>query len=189
MGKRLVVAMTGATGAVLGIDLLEAMGQVDGWETHLVISRSAERTIELETDWTVAQVKALAARVYPVDDIGANIASGSFRAEGMVVMPCSMKTVAGIACGYSDNLVLRAADVMIKERRRLVLVARESPLSPIHLQNMLTLAQCGAMIVPPVLTYYNHPKTVGEMTRHIVGKVLGIFEIEAPGFKRWGDCV
>ena len=117
--------------------------------------------------------------------MAASVSSGTFRTEGMIIVPCSMKTVAGIACGYSDNLILRAADVTLKERRKLVLLAREAPLSGIHLRNMLTLSQMGASILPPMLTYYNNPQTVEDMTRHIVGKALSAFDLELPGFQRW----
>lgn len=185
--KRLVVAMSGASGAQLGIEILKSMQMISEWETHLVISEGACRTIEMETQYQVKDVEALATKVYSVKDIGASIASGTFRTEGMVIIPCSMKTVAGITSGYSDNLVLRAADVTIKERRKLVLVARESPLNPIHLQNMLSLSHLGAVILPPMLTFYNHPSSIEDCTRHIIGKVLSIFDIEMCGFKRWGE--
>lgn len=183
--KRLVVAMSGASGAQLGIDFLKAMQQFPQWETHLVISKGAEKTIELETDFTVNQVKQMATKVHSIQDIGASIASGTFKTEGMVIIPCSMKTIAGISVGYSDNLILRAADVIIKEKRKLVLVARESPLSPIHLRNMLDIANLGGIIMPPMLTLYNHPQSIKDITRHVIGKVLNVFELELPGFKRW----
>ena len=122
------------------------------------------------------------------DDVGASIASGSFKTEGMAVVPCSMKTLAAIAHGFSENLLSRAADVTLKERRKLVLVARKSPLSPIHLQNMQALAACGAIILPPVLTFYNHPRTVEDMVHHIVGKILDVFDIELEGFRRWNGA-
>jgi flavin prenyltransferase len=183
--KRLIVGISGASGAELGIQLLEAMRQQPGWETHLVISQGAKRTIELETSYSIKQIEALATQSYALDDVGASIASGTFKTEGMVVVPCSMKTVAGVAHGYSQNLLLRAADVVIKERRKLVLVARESPLSVVHLNNMLLLANLGAVILPPMLTFYNRPATIQGMTTHIVGKILDIFGIEMKGFKRW----
>lgn len=183
--KRLVVGISGASGADLGIQLLKAMQHLPGWETHLVISEGARRTIRLETAYSAEEVEALASRCYPLDDVGASIASGTFKTEGMVVVPCSMKTVAGIAHGYSQNLLLRAADVVVKERRKLVLVARESPLSNIHLANMLQLANAGIVIMPPVLTYYQRPATIQDMAAHIVGKVLDVFGIELASFKRW----
>lgn len=183
--RRLVVGFSGASGAEIGIQLLQVMQHLPEWETHLVISEGARRTIKLETAYSVEQVEALASRCHPLDDIGAAISSGTFKTEGMVVVPCSMKTVAGIAHGYSQNLLLRAADVVIKERRRLVLVARESPLSTIHLNNLLLLANAGAVILPPVLTYYHRPATIRDMTAHIVGKILDVFGIEFADFKRW----
>jgi flavin prenyltransferase len=183
--KRLVVGISGASGAQIAIRLLTAMQHQSEWETHLVISQGARRTIELETTHSVAEVEALATRCYALDDVGASISSGTFKTAGMVVVPCSMKTLSGIAHGFSLNLLLRAADVVIKERRKLVLVARESPLSTLHLNNMLTVANAGAIILPPMLTYYNLPETIEDMTNHIVGKILDVFDIESDGFKRW----
>jgi polyprenyl P-hydroxybenzoate/phenylacrylic acid decarboxylase-like protein len=183
--KKLVVGMSGASGAVLGIRLLEIMKQVPGWETHLVITKGAGQTITQETEYSISQVEEFADKVYQFDDMCGSIASGSFRTEGMIIVPCSMKTVAGIACGYSDNLLLRAADVTLKERRKLVLVTRESPLSTIHLKNMLTLAEAGAYIMPPVPPYYSGFHSLEEMNLQIVGKILDEFGIEAEGYKRW----
>jgi polyprenyl P-hydroxybenzoate/phenylacrylic acid decarboxylase-like protein len=183
--KRLIIALSGASGARLGISLLEAMGGFPEWETHLVISGGAEKTITMETDHTVEEVRRLATRVHDHSAIGASIASGTFRTEGMAVIPCSMKTLAGIASGYAENLILRAADVTIKERRRLVLVTRETPLSPIHLKNMLTLAEMGVDIMPPMLSFYHKPEKIEDMTRHIVGKVMGAFGLELENFHRW----
>lgn len=185
--KRLVVGMSGASGIVLGIEMLKVLSKNSEYETHLVISRGAEETILQETNYKIEEVMELAHKVYDIKNIGASIASGSFRTEGMIIVPCSMKTVAGIACGYSDNLLLRAADVTIKERRKLVVIARESPLSTIHLRNMLTLAEAGAVIMPPMLTYYNKPLSIDDMNRHIVGKILDKFGIEVSGFNRWGE--
>lgn len=185
--KRLVVAMSGASGAPIGVALLQAMRQFSDWETHVVVSAGAEATLPIETNYTLSEVQALATKTYHNGDIGAAIASGTFRTEGMVIVPCSMKTAAGIAIGYSDNLILRAADVTIKERRRLVLAVREAPLSPIHLRNMLTLAELGAVIMPPVLSFYNAPATIDDHIRHLVGKIIGNFGLDMPGFKRWGE--
>lgn len=185
--NRLVVGMSGASGAVLGVELLKALHAFPGWESHLVISGGARRTIEHETGMTVKEVEALATRCHPLEDIGASIASGTFKTRGMVIVPCSMKTLSGVATGYSDNLLLRAADVTIKERRDLVLVARESPLSPLHLRNMQAASDLGAIILPPVLTFYNHPFVIEDMTRHIVGKILDVFGLEMPRFQRWGN--
>lgn len=185
MKKRLAVALSGASGVPLAIEFLEALSQHKDWEVHLVISSGFIKTLEAEATYTLEDFSRLATRVYDNADIGASIASGTFETDGMVIIPCSMKTLAGVATGYSDNLILRAADVTIKERRKLILVARESPLSPIHLKNMLYLAEIGVVIMPPMLTYYNSPEGIKQMTRHIVGKVLNEFGIEMPGFRRW----
>lgn len=185
--KRLVIGMSGASGAVIAIDILKALKEIPEWATHLVISKGAEETIKQETQYKLEEVAALADRFYNISDIGANIASGTFKTEGMIIVPCSMKTVAGVAHGYSDNLLLRAADVTIKECRKLVLVTRECPLNTIHLRNMLSLAQSGAVIMPPMITFYNEPHTMEDLTRHIAGKILDKFGIELNGFKRWGE--
>lgn len=185
--KRLVIGMSGASGAILGIEILKILSQDPEWETHLVISPGAELTIVEETEYTLGEVKKLADIVHDIKNIGASIASGTFKTEGMIIVPCSMKTVAGVVSGYSDNLLLRAADVTVKERRTLVAVARESPLSTIHLRNMLSLAETGAIIIPPMVTYYNKPLNLEDMNRHIAGKILDKFGIEVSGFKRWGE--
>jgi polyprenyl P-hydroxybenzoate/phenylacrylic acid decarboxylase-like protein len=185
--KRLVVGMSGASGAILGIQLLEIMKEQPEWETHLVMTRGAEMTILHETDYTLEEVRNLADQVYNIDSIGDRFASGTFQTEGMVIIPCSMKTVAGIACGYSDNLLLRAADVFLKERRKLVIVARENPLSTIHLRNLLTLAEAGAYIMPPMATYYHKPLSLEDMNLQIIGKILDKFGIEIAEYQRWGE--
>ncbi len=185
--KRLIVAMTGSSGATLGIEVLRALKAASQLELHLVVSRGAELTIAQETDYTLDDVCALADHVHALHNIGASIASGTFRTEGMLIVPCSMKTVAGIACGYSDNLILRAADVVLKERRKLVLVARETPLSTIHLRNMLSLSEMGAIILPPMVSYYHRPKTLQELNAHLVGKILDQFGIPYDGLKRWQE--
>ncbi|SHO52859.1 UbiX family flavin prenyltransferase [Anaerocolumna xylanovorans] len=185
--KRLVVGMSGASGAVLTIKLLQLMKTCPGWETHLVISKGAQLTIAQETSYTLSQVEAMADVIYDINDYGGRIASGTYQTEGMVIIPCSMKTVAGIACGYSDNLLLRAADVTLKERRKLVLIPRESPLSTIHLRNMLTLAETGAYIMPPVVPYYSNVASLDDMNLQIIGKVLDKFHIPVNKFHRWGD--
>lgn len=183
--KRLVVGISGASGAVLAIRLLKELQSLKDWETHLVISSGAKRTIKEEVPESIDEVKELATFVHDLEDVGASIASGTFKTEGMVVIPCSMKTLAGIANGYSDNLLLRAADVTMKERRSLVLVARETPLSRIHLQNMAMLASFGVTLMPPMMTFYNHPLTIEDMQTHIVGKVLNEFGVETRNFHRW----
>lgn len=183
--KRLVVGISGASCANLAILLLRQMKRHADWETHVVVTEGARRTIEYETACSFDEVAALATRLHPLEDVGASIASGTFRTEGMVIVPCSMKTLAGIATGYSANLLLRAADVVIKERRRLVLVARETPLSLIHLKNMVTVAKSGAIILPPMLTGYNRPETLEDAELHIVGKIMAEFGIEMDAFRRW----
>ncbi len=187
--KRLVVGMSGASGAPLTIELLKQIKDLPDWETHLIISQGARLTIAQETDYTLAQIEALADYTYALEDYGGRIASGTFQTEGMIIIPCSMKTLAGIACGYSDNLLLRAADVTLKERRPLVLVPRESPLSTIHLKNMLTLTEAGAYIMPPVIPYYSNTATMEDVNLQIVGKVLDKFHIDVENFRRWGEHV
>ena len=182
--RRLIVGLTGATGAILGVRLLEALKDCDV-ESHLVISRWAQRTIEHETPYTIKQVCALATVYHNSANMAAEISSGSFITDGMVIIPCSMRTLSSIAHGYGEHLVHRAADVVLKERRRLVLVVRESPLSELHLENMLRLARMGVRIVPPMLAFYNHPKSINDIVDHIVARVLDQFDISAPFAKRW----
>ncbi|MFG2086908.1 MULTISPECIES: UbiX family flavin prenyltransferase [unclassified Spirillospora] len=181
---RLIVGMTGATGAVLGIRILENLARLPDVETHLVLSRWARATIELETGLSVRQVAALADETYAPDDQGAVISSGSFRTDGMVIAPCSMKTLAAIRAGYAEGLLARAADVVLKERRRLVLVPRETPLSEIHLENMLALARMGAQVVPPMPAFYNQPVTADDIVDHIAARVLDQFDLPVPA-RRW----
>ena len=182
--RRLIIGMTGSTGAVFGIRLLEALKHSEV-ESHLIISKWAQRTIEHETRHTVEQVRALATVVHSQGDMGASISSGSFITDGMVVIPCSVRTLGGIANGYGEHLVHRAADVILKERRRLVLVVRETPLSEVHLENMLKLARMGVVMLPPMPAFYNHPKTVDDVIDHIVFRVLDQFGIQVPFAKRW----
>jgi 4-hydroxy-3-polyprenylbenzoate decarboxylase len=184
---RLIVAMTGATGAIYGVRLLERLREA-GAETHLVISRWGARTLMHETPYSREHVEALADVSYAPGDMGAAISSGSFRTDGMIVAPCSAKTLAAIAHGYGENLVHRAADVVLKERRRLVLAVREAPLSDIHLDNMLKLSRMGAIVLPPVPAFYNHPRTVDDIVDHTVARMLDQFGIEMRGASRWsGD--
>lgn len=182
---RLIVGMTGATGAPLGVRLLEVLRDLDDVETHLVMSRWARSTIELETAYSVREVAKLADVVYGPGDQAAAISSGSFLTAGMVIVPCSMKTLAGIRTGYADGLIARAADVCLKERRRLVLVPRETPLNDVHLENMLSLSRMGATIFPPVPAFYNHPASLADAVDHLVVRILDQFGISAPGAKRW----
>jgi flavin prenyltransferase len=181
---RLVVGITGASGAIFGIRTLEALRALS-IETHLVLTRWARTTISHETPYSMEQVQALASCVHHGENQAAAISSGSFRTDGMIVAPCSMKTLAAIRIGYSDTLVCRAADVTLKERRKVVLLARESPLSEIHLDNMLTLTRMGAVILLPVPAFYNRPKTVEEIVDYIVGRLLDQFGLEMPGLPRW----
>ena len=183
--RRIVVGMTGATGAVLGVQLLRRLQQCADVESHLVLSRWARATIHLECELSARDVEALADAVYSWDDQAAAISSGSFLVDGMIVVPCSMKTLAGIRTGYADGLIARAADVTLKERRRLVLVPRESPLSEIHLDNMLALTRMGAIVVPPMPAFYNQPASVGDIVDHIVTRILDLFGIDSPDAKRW----
>jgi flavin prenyltransferase len=182
--RRIIVGLTGATGAILGVRLLEALKNTDV-ESHLVMSAWAHRTIEHETRYTAKQVAALASVYHNATNMAAEISSGSFLTDGMVVIPCSMRTLGSIAQGYGEHLVHRAADVVLKEGRRLVLVARESPLSEIHLENMLKLSRMGVTIIPPMPAFYNHPKTIDDIINHIVARVLDQFGIAADFAKRW----
>jgi len=184
--KPLIVAMTGATGAIYGIRLLQVLRE-NSVEVHLVVSAWAEKTISLETDHSPKEVRKLAAKCYPVDDLSASISSGSFPVEGMVIIPCSMRTLAAIAHGMSTNLIVRAADVMLKEKKKLVLLPRETPLNLIHLRNMTSAAEAGAIILPPMPAFYFHPKSIVDIIDHTVGKVLGRLGMENHLFPRWGQ--
>ena len=182
---RLIVGMTGASGAALGVRLLETLRALPEVETHLVLSRWARTTIELETPYTAREVTKLADVAYPPGDQAAAISSGSFLTDGMVVVPCSMKTAAGIRAGYAEGLIGRAADVVLKERRPLVLVPRETPLSEVHLENLLALARMGVAIVPPMPAFYHHPATVDDILDHLVARVLDQLNLPAPDARRW----
>ncbi|KAJ5882623.1 uncharacterized protein N7529_001295 [Penicillium soppii] len=182
--KRIVVAMTGATGAILGIKALIALRRLN-IETHLVMSKWAEATIKYETDYHPSNVKALADHVHNINDMAAPISSGSFKADGMIVVPCSMKTLAAIHSGFCDDLISRTADVMLKERRKLVLVARETPLSDIHLRNMLEVSRAGAIIFPPVPAYYIRAASVEDLVDQSVGRMLDLFDLDTGDFARW----
>ncbi|MCD7737776.1 MAG: UbiX family flavin prenyltransferase [Lachnospiraceae bacterium] len=185
MTQRLIIGMSGASGAPLTVELLRQLrSSYPQMETHLVVTKGGEMTLRQETDQTLESLKELASVYYDNDDIGAAIASGSFHTMGMAVVPCSMKTVAGIVSGYSDNLLLRAADVCMKERRKLVLVPREAPLSTLHLRNLYEASQLGAVILPPMQTYYDHPRTVEDMVRHTTERILSQFGLES-GTREW----
>ena len=184
---RLIVGITGATGAIYGVRLLERLREA-GAETHLVISRWGARTLLHETSWSRERVEALASVTYAPADMGAAISSGSFHTDGMVIAPCSAKTLAAIAHGFGENLIHRAADVVLKERRRLVLAIREAPLSDIHLENMLKLSRMGAVILPPMPAFYNNPRTVDDVIDYTVARILDQFGIRVESAMRWsGD--
>jgi polyprenyl P-hydroxybenzoate/phenylacrylic acid decarboxylase-like protein len=181
---RLVVGITGASGAIFGIRALQALKSLHV-ETHLVVSKWARATITHETCYSLSAVEALATEVHQPDNQAAPISSGSFRTDGMIIAPCSMKTLAAIRVGFGDSLITRAADVTLKERRKLVLVARESPLSEIHLENMLALARMGSVILPPMPAFYSQPKSLDDMVDHIIGRLLDQFALDMPGMNRW----
>lgn len=185
--RRLIVGLTGASGVIYGIRLLKILQERPHIETHLVCSKAAERTIAEETDWTVKDVRALASVVHPITDIGASIASGSFRTEGMVIIPCSIHTAGAVAYCISDTLLTRAADVCLKEGRRLVLVVRETPLHPGHLRTLAAAAESGAMIVPPVPAFYSRPATLDDAINHTCGRILDLFGIAHDLVHRWGE--
>lgn len=183
--RKLIVGMSGATGSIFGLRILEALQNSDDVETHLVASKWAQQTVEHETGVPFREVRAMATQYYGSADMGAAISSGSFLTAGMVVVPCSMRSVASIAHGAGDNLVHRAADVILKERRQLVLVARETPLSDLHLENLLKLSRMGVTILPPMPAFYNHPESVSDIVDHIVARVLDQFSIQVDFAKRW----
>ena len=185
MQKNIVVGVSGASGIPIAVSVLKTLKEHPDYRTLMVLTEGALLTLSYESDYTEEEFLALADETFDLHDVGASIASGTFQTEGMIIVPCSMKTVAGIATGYSDNLLLRAADVTLKERRPLVLVAREAPLNKIHLRNMTELSNAGAIIIPPVLTYYNKPKTIQDMTDHIAGNALGVFGSVARSCNRW----
>lgn len=181
----LVIGITGASGAIYGIRLLEVLSTTKDVETHLIISKAGEENIRHETDWKPDRVKALANVCYDINDIGARLSSGSFRRDGMVVAPCSMKTLSALANSYTDNLITRAADITLKERKRLVLLAREAPLHLGHLRNMVKLTEMGAIIFPPVPAFYHKPETIKDLIDYTVGRILDLFDIQHNLFQRW----
>ena len=187
--KRIIIGISGASGAIYGVRAMQALGAVPEIETHLVLSPSARRTICEETDWSVADVEALADVVHVHRDIGASIASGSFRTAGMLVAPCSIKSLSGIVHSYNDNLLTRAADVCLKERRPLVLLVRETPLHLGHIELLAHAARYGAVVLPPVPAFYNRPQTVDDIVDNTVGKALDQFDIPHRLFKRWKETV
>ena len=184
---RLIIGMTGATGVIIGIRLLQALRRTEV-ETHLVVSKWAQQTIEHETELTTKEVRSLADKSYSPGDMGAAIASGSYKTNGMIVVPCSARSLGAISTGVGDHLIHRAADVVLKERRKLVLVVRETPLHDAHLDNMLRLSRMGAVILPPVVAFYDHPKSVEDVVDHLVYRILDQFDIPVEPAIRWdGD--
>ncbi len=184
--KKLTVGISGATGAIQGIRLLEVLSK-SNVETHLIITEAGENTIRMETDWNVEDVKSLANYSYDINDLGADVSSGSFLTEGMVIIPCSIKGLSGIAHSFNENLLIRAADVTLKERRKLVVVVRETPLHLGHIELMLQASRMGAILLPPVSAFYFHPKTIDDLINHTVGKVLDLFGLNHDLFNRWGS--
>ncbi|WEG11051.1 non-oxidative hydroxyarylic acid decarboxylases subunit B [Pullulanibacillus sp. KACC 23026] len=181
---KLIVGITGATGAIIGIRILEMLKDA-GVETHLILSQWATATVQLETPYLANEVKQMADFSYAYNDQAARISSGSYHVDGMIVAPCSMKSLASIRIGLADNLLTRAADVMLKERKKLVLLTRETPFNNIHLENMLELSRMGAIIMPPMLTFYNQPNTIDDLVNHIAYRTLDQFGIRLPNAKRW----
>ncbi len=186
MSKKIVVGISGASGVVYGVRLLSVLSEKNV-ETHLIISNSGEKNIQIETDYNIDEVKQMASYVHDHKNMAAKVASGSFLVDGMVVVPCTIKTLSGIANSYSENLIVRAADVTLKEKRKLVLVVRETPLYKGHLRLMSLAADSGAHILPPVPSFYHYPKTIDDIINQTVGKILDYLEIEHDLFRRWGD--
>ena len=182
---QLIVGMSGASGVIYGIRLLEVLKQMEAVETHLVMSDSAKMNIAIETDYAAKQVKELADHVYSDKDIAATIASGSFKTAGMIIAPCSIKTLSAVANSYADSLLVRAADVVLKERRRLVLVPRETPLHTGHCELMYRASQNGAIIAPPMPAHYIKPQTIDDLVNHHVGRILDLFDLDPDLVKRW----
>jgi 4-hydroxy-3-polyprenylbenzoate decarboxylase len=184
----LILGITGATGVIFGIRLLEVLASIKGIETHLIISESGETTIKYETAWSIEQVKELASFTYDIKDVAARLSSGSFRRDGMIIAPCTVKTASAIANSYTDNLITRAADVTLKERHKLVVLFRETPLHLGHLRNLERMTEMGAIVLPPVPSFYNKPQTVQDIIDNTVGKTLDLFGIQHQLFKRWSGC-
>jgi 4-hydroxy-3-polyprenylbenzoate decarboxylase len=185
--KRLIIGISGATGAIYGVRMLEVLSRLKDVETHLVMTRAAKMTIQVETPHSVKDVEALADVVHDINNIGASISSGSFRTAGMVIAPCSMKSMGGIAHSVGGDLLVRAADVILKERKKLVLVARETPLHLGHLESMVALTRMGAVIFPPVPAFYHRPKTLDDIINQTVSRILDQFDIDVTLFERWSD--
>ena len=183
--KRIIVAISGASGAVYGVRLLQVLGAMAQVETHLTVSAAGLLNLQQELDMSLHQLQSLADVVYPVHEVGSAIASGSFQCDGMVVAPCSMRTLGSVAHGLSDNLITRAADVMLKERRRLILMVRETPLNLAHLRNMTSVTEMGGLIFPPVPSFYHQPKTLADMVEHTVSRVVDLLGLPQAQATRW----
>lgn len=181
----LIIGITGASGVIYGTRLLQVLSRLKGVETHLIISEAGEMNIEYETDWRVDDVKAMASYCYDINDIGARLASGSFKRDGMIVAPCTVKTMSALANSYTDNLLIRAGDVTLKERQKLVLLIRETPLHIGHIRSMERLSEMGAIIMPPIPAFYHRPQTLQDIIDQTIGKVLDIFGVEHNLFQRW----
>lgn len=183
--KSIVIGITGASSVIYGVKILEVLSKL-GIETHLIITRAGLKNLEIETSDSINGLKSMASHLYDEGDLSAPLASGSFKVDGMVVAPCSIKTLSAIANSYNHNLLVRAADVMLKERRRLVLLVRETPLHEGHLELMLKVTRMGGIVLPPIPAFYHHPKTIEDLINQTVGKVLDLFSIDANLFRRWG---
>ena len=188
MPKRLVIAIAGASGVTYGVRMLEVLKDIDDYETHLIISDAGNLNIKIETDYTPDEVAAMADHTHAHKDVAAALASGSFLTEAMVVVPCTIKTLSGIANSYNENLIVRAADCTLKEKRKLVLVVRETPLHKGHLRLMTQAADMGAHILPPVPSFYHFPKTIDDIINQTIGKILDYVGVEHNLFKRWGEA-
>jgi len=184
--NRLIIGISGASGVVYGVRMLEVLRECPV-ETHLILTKSAELTIAYEMDRKIADIRALADFAYQVQDVGAAVSSGSFKTLGMIVAPCSMRTLGEIASGVTSSLLTRAADVVLKERRRLVLMVRETPFHQVHLRNMLTATEMGAIVAPPLPAFYPMPETLDDLVDHTVGRALDLFDIDTGGVRRWGE--
>jgi len=182
--RRIIVGITGATGVIYGIRLLEALKNKEV-ETHLILSDAGKKNILIETDYTIEDVEGLASQVHDIGNLASSISSGSFRTEGMVIIPCTVKTLSGVAHSYNDNLIVRAADVVLKERRKLILVVRETPLHKGHLELMSRVAGLGGIILPPIPAFYHSPRTIDDLLDHTVGKILDLLGIDNSLFTRW----
>ncbi len=182
--KRIIVGITGATGVIYGIRLLEILKGL-GIESHVMLSEAAKKNILIETSFTVKMVEELACKIHDIKNMAASISSGSFKTDGMVIVPCTIKTLSGVAHSYNDNLIVRAADVVLKERRRLILVVRETPLHKGHLELMSRVADLGGIILPPIPAFYHAPKTIDDLINHTVGKMLDLMDIDHSLYRRW----